>query len=98
MNLQVEEDEREFMINYCKLCDIKYCFMNLDNNELISVIFDGFNNDYSRDVNEIEQSEEDCILFTPASPQVFLGYVNLWDHFLETPQIVILIIIIIIKI
>ena len=79
-----DENEREFMINYCKLCDIKYCFMNLDNNELISVIFDGFfNNDYSSDINEIEQSEEDCIFIYNifANPKIFLSYVNLWDHF-----------------
>ena len=77
------KDKKEFMIRYCKLCNIKYCFMNINNNELMSVIFDSFfNNDYRKNIDNIDKSEEECIfvynLFS--NEKIYLSYVNLWDH------------------
>ena len=77
-------DKKEFMIQYCKLCDIKYCFMNIDNNELMNIIFDGFfNNDYREDINNMEKSEEDCIFVYNffSNEKIYLSYINLWDHY-----------------
>lgn len=78
-----EKDRREFMIRYCKLCNIKYCFMNFNNNELMSVIFDSFfNNDYRKNINTIDKSEENCIFIYNlfCDEKIYLAYVNLWDH------------------
>ena len=77
-------DEKKFMIQYCKLCDIKYCFMNIDNNEIMSIIFDGFfNNDYREDINCIEESEEENIHIYNffSNEKIYLAYINLWDHY-----------------
>ena len=76
-------DPKEFIIQYCKLCDIKYCFMNSNNNELMSIIFDGvFNNNYEKDINNIHESKEDDIFIYNffSNQKIFLSYINLWDH------------------
>lgn len=75
---------RDFIINYCKLCNIKYCFMNIDNNELISVIFDGFfKNNYNKNINDIQYSNENNIFIYNifSNPKIFLSFVSLWDHY-----------------
>ena len=82
--LESNLNEKEFMIRYCKLCNINYCFMNIDNNELISIIFDGFfNNDYREDINSIEEHEEDDIHIYNffSNVKIYLSYINLWDHY-----------------
>jgi len=75
---------KDFMIYYCKLCDIKYCFMNIDNNEVVGIIFDSiFDNHYVENVNNIDKSEEEggIIVYNLFSnPKFFLNYVNLWDN------------------
>ena len=76
-------DEKKFMIQYCKLCNIKYCFMNINNNKLMSIIFNGiFNNDYREDIYNLDKSEEDSIFVYNffSNEKIYLSYVNLWEH------------------
>jgi hypothetical protein len=74
---------KDFMIEYCELCDIKYCFMNIDNNKLMSIIFDGlFNNNYTENINNIHFCNENNIQIYNifSNPKIYSSYINLWDH------------------
>lgn len=78
------KDEKEFLIHYSKICDVKYCFMNFDNNDLMDLILNGiFNNNFTVDINNIEHQNIDNIhiynLFY--KPELFLNFVNIWDHY-----------------
>lgn len=76
-------DEKSFLVNYCKNKDIKYCFMNADNNTLMTLFLDGiYNNNYSEDINNIEKLEEDNVnIYNIFSNQhIFLIYISLWDN------------------
>ena len=56
------KNKKEFILEYCKLCDVKYCFMNVDSNQVMTMILDGiYNNDYKNDISNIEISTEDDI-------------------------------------
>jgi hypothetical protein len=78
------KNTKEFIIEYCKLCDIKYCFMNINNNEIMTMILNGiFNNDYNYNINNIESSTKDEIFIYNilSNPQIFLSFVNLCEYY-----------------
>jgi len=76
-------DEESFLINYCKNKDIKHCFMNSDNNSLMTLFLNGiYNNNYSEKVNDIERTENDGVyVYNIFSNQmIFSSYISLWDN------------------
>ena len=78
------KNEEEFMINYSKLCNVKYCFMNFENNDMMDLIFDNiFNNNFTLNINTLEHKNIDNVniynIF--CKPELFLNFVNIWDHY-----------------
>ena len=80
------KNTKDFIIEYCKLCNIKYCFMNIDNNEVMTIILNGiFNNDYKYNINNIENFIEDeiSIYNILSNSHIFLSFINLWEHYFD---------------
>ena len=49
MNIMLMLKKKRIYFQYCKLCDVKYCFMNVDSNQVMTMILDGiYNNDYKK--------------------------------------------------
>lgn len=74
-------DVKEFMIKYCEFSGVKYCFTNIDNNEIINTVFNSFFcNDYTADIESYEKSTQGDVnvynIF--CNEKIFLNFTNLW--------------------
>jgi len=61
-NYATYDNKLQFILDYSNICNIKYCFMNFCNNDIMDVIIDGMcENNYSTDISKFNTFEYDNV-------------------------------------
>ena len=76
------EDRRKIILQYCENCDVKYCFMNYTNNDLMDDVNEAiFTNNFNINFDNYEIfSENDVTIFNPLiNTSNFFSFMTVWD-------------------
>lgn len=89
-NYATYDDKLQFILDYSNICNIKYCFMNLCNNDIMDIIIDGIcENNYSTDISKFNMFEYDNVnVYNIMSNRIhYFNLITIYNKYFEDNNI-----------